>query len=91
STSVPSIVLWELQVSPNAALTEHITGFGKQVQPEPREERTPMGKLLAANWITQPNDTVQEQLVRWKNMAQTEFDDPKWKLGGNLHGMTTQP
>jgi len=49
--------------------------------PEPREERSPMGKLLRSSWLIPP-DGGNAQVKRWLKMAQTEFDDPKWQLGG---------
>ena len=49
--------------------------------PEPREERSPMGKLLRSSWLVPP-DAGNEQVRRWLKMAQSEFDNPQWQLGG---------
>ncbi len=73
-----SIVFWRNSKNP----VHHGSGMTPdRPQAEPREERSPMNKLLRSSWLL-PTDAGAKQYERWKQMVDSEFDNPNWQLGG---------
>jgi len=79
--AAPQITFWEEFAAPNATVNDHTGGFVDSVLPEPKEERTPMGRLEHAYWLAPLRMTPEQQHRRWYAMVATEFDDPRWRLG----------
>lgn len=71
----------EFVVNERLILLDRNSGLMPVALPEPREERSPMGKLLRSSW-EMPKDSGEVQRSRWRKMVETEFDDPAWQLGG---------